>query len=130
MSIFNINYVLLTFLIKQYIVIIAFQNASYKIFRDIVIFYGIAIPAKDSKILYEVIYMKKIIFKNSTNHYENLVNRLSRLIEKSGYVLVKNTRGTPCFNTNQRNVERILGDLKYSELNEYSELLSSILDKE
>ena len=75
--------------------------------------------------------MKKTsIYKSSYDNYEIIINKLSRLLEKNGYVLIKNTRETPSFNTNRKHIEKVMGDLKYSELHEYLELLGYILGEE
>ena len=72
----------------------------------------------------------EIKFKSSTDNYDVIVSKLSRMLQENGFVLIKNTRHTPCYNTNYRHVEQVLGDLKLSELREYQELLDKILNND
>jgi hypothetical protein len=68
--------------------------------------------------------------KKEYGNYEILINKLSKMLERKGFVIIQNTRETPSFNTNRKHIERVLGDMKYSELQEYYCMLSYILDEE
>lgn len=72
--------------------------------------------------------MEKIVFKSSTNNYEALVDKLSQMFADSGYIVIKNTRPTPCTCTNRKNIEKIIGDAKYSEIKECARLINSMFD--
>lgn len=67
-------------------------------------------------------------YKREYDNYSIIINKLSSLLEENNLILVEKTRKGK-FNPSRKNIEKIFGDLKYSELEQYSELLDNILDK-
>lgn len=67
-------------------------------------------------------------YKKEYDNYNIIINKLSSLLEKNNLILINNTKSWKA-NPSRKNIEKIFGDLKYSELEEYSELLDNILDK-
>ena len=67
-------------------------------------------------------------YKREYDNYSIIINKLSSLLEENNLILVEKTRKGK-FNPSRRNIEKIFGDLKYSELEQYSELLDNILDR-
>ena len=81
------------------------------------------------KLIFEVFYMNyEVKFTSSADDYGMVISKLSRMLQDSGFVLIKNTRGTNCYNTNYRNVEQVMGDLKLSELREYQNLIDKVIN--
>ena len=70
----------------------------------------------------------EVKFTSSADDYGTVISKLSRMLQDSGFVLIKNTRGTNCYNTNYRNVEQVMGDLKLSELREYQNLIDKVIN--
>ena len=67
-------------------------------------------------------------YKREYDNYSIIINKLSCLLEENNLILIEKTRKGK-FNPSRKNIEKIFGDLKYSELEQYSELLDNILDK-
>lgn len=67
-------------------------------------------------------------YKKEYDNYSIIINKLSSLLEENNLILIEKTRKGK-FNPSRKNIEKIFGDLKYSELEQYSELLDNILDK-
>ena len=67
-------------------------------------------------------------YKREYDNYSIIINKLSSLLEENNLILVEKTRKGK-FNPSRKNIEKIFGDLKYSELEQYSELLDNILDR-
>ena len=69
--------------------------------------------------------------KKEYDNYEILINRLSKMLEQKGFIIIKNTRGNTnaSLNSNRSSIDKLLGDMKYSELNDYVSILNNILDK-
>ena len=71
--------------------------------------------------------MKEKYYKPNYDNYEIIVNKLTQLIVDNGLVLIKNNRPKPNIGTTRSGVDKILGNLKTSELQRYKELLESLL---
>lgn len=71
--------------------------------------------------------MKEKYYKPNYDNYEIIVNKLTQLIVDNGLVLIKNNRPKPNAGATRSGVDKILGNLKTSELQRYKELLESLL---
>lgn len=68
--------------------------------------------------------------KKEYDNYEIMINKLSRLLDNKGFVIIQNTRPKSSFNANRNCIEKVLGDMRYSELNDIYTILGNILGKE
>ena len=71
----------------------------------------------------------KTEYKKTYNNYDIVVNKLTCLLEEKNLIIVEKKNNKNTLMKNRRVVERVFGDLKYRELEDYYELLKLILDK-
>jgi hypothetical protein len=71
--------------------------------------------------------MKQQNYKSEYDNYEIIINKLSGLLKENNLILIENTRKNGNFDSNKKKIERVLGNMKCSELRKYSELLEMLL---
>lgn len=66
--------------------------------------------------------------KKEYDNYEILLNKMTKLLDKNGFAIVKSNQNPRTSNSSRVNLEKVLGDMQCSELTEYYQILQNILD--